>query len=37
MPSYLTVTAGEKSALSFLIKSNAVVVAKHLEMWSVAI
>lgn len=37
MSSYLTVTAGEKSALSFLIKSNAVLVAKYLKMWNVKI
>lgn len=30
-------TAGEKSALRFLIKSNAVLVAKYLEMWNVKI
>ena len=28
-------TAGEKSALRFLIKSNAVLVAKYSEMWNV--
>lgn len=37
MPGYLTVAAGEKSALPFLVKSNAVLVAKHLKMWNVKI